>query len=135
MNYLTNYYKNLCQELQEQINLLEAGLKKAMRSGKPELLKKEALKQGAKWDRLKAEAAKHRAEGLKATRRFGPTSQESGAHHWQAMTKDTQAAEIMKNLINIDQELDVKDRAKRKQSSGRYVTPNNIEGILPDNSD
>ena len=26
MNYLTNYYKNLCEELQQKINLLEARL-------------------------------------------------------------------------------------------------------------
>jgi len=131
MNYLTNYYKNICEQLQQRVDLLEAGLKKAMKTGDTELLKKEALKQGAKWDRLKAEAAKHRAEGLRATRRFGPTSQESGAHHWQAMTKDTQAAEIMKNLIALDQQLDFQNANERKKSSGKYVTQKNIEGIEP----
>lgn len=39
MNYLTRYYKNLCEQLQEQINQLEANLEegtmsKAMRKGK-----------------------------------------------------------------------------------------------------
>ena len=32
MEYLTKYYKNLSEQLQEQVNLLEAGLKKALRS-------------------------------------------------------------------------------------------------------
>jgi len=29
MNYLTNYYKNLCEQLQEKINLLEANIRSA----------------------------------------------------------------------------------------------------------
>ncbi len=29
MNYLTNYYKNLCEQLQEQINILEANIRSA----------------------------------------------------------------------------------------------------------
>jgi hypothetical protein len=29
MNYLTNYYKNLCEQLQEQINMLEANIRSA----------------------------------------------------------------------------------------------------------
>ena len=132
MDYLTNYYKNLCEQLQKQVNLLEAGLKKAMKSGDPDLLHREALKQGARWDRLKAQAAHHRGEGMKASRKYGPTSRESGSHHMQAMTADTQAEKVMQNLINIDQELDVKSREKRKKSSGKYVTPQNIEGIYPE---
>ena len=44
MDYLTNYYKNLSEQLQEQINLIEAGLKKALSSGNPELMKKELAK-------------------------------------------------------------------------------------------
>jgi hypothetical protein len=131
MDYLTQYYKNLSEQLQYQVNLLEAGLKKAMKSGDPELLKRQALKQGAKWDRLKAEAAKHREEGMKATRKYGPTSQESGEHHWQAMNADTQAREIMKNIIAIDQQLDVEAPEARKKSSKKYVTQKNIEGIEP----
>jgi hypothetical protein len=29
MNYLTNYYKNLCEQLQEKVNMLEAQLQEA----------------------------------------------------------------------------------------------------------
>jgi len=56
MNYLTNYYKNLCEQLQEQVNLLEAGLKKALDTGNPELMKKELAKRRAKRERLQHEA-------------------------------------------------------------------------------
>lgn len=44
MDYLTNFYKNRCEYLQEQINLLEAGLKKALRSNDSEVIRKEMLK-------------------------------------------------------------------------------------------
>jgi len=58
MDYMTNYYKNLSEQLQEQINLIEAGLKKAFSSGNPELMKKELAKRRAKKDRLQDEEAK-----------------------------------------------------------------------------
>jgi hypothetical protein len=56
MDYLTNYYKNLCEQLQEKVNLLEAGLKAAMKSGDPTKLKQEAIRQGAR-QKLKQELA------------------------------------------------------------------------------
>ena len=58
MDYMTNYYKNLSEQLQEQINLIEAGLQKALSSGNPELMKKELAKRRAKKDRLQDEEAK-----------------------------------------------------------------------------
>ena len=45
MNYLTNYYKNLCEQLQERINILEAGYAKAIRSGNREKMEKELARQ------------------------------------------------------------------------------------------
>lgn len=45
MNYLTNYYKNLCEQLQERINILEAGYAKAIRSGDREKMEKELARQ------------------------------------------------------------------------------------------
>jgi hypothetical protein len=41
-------YKNLCEQLQAKIDLLEAGLKAAMKSGDPAILKKEAIRQGVR---------------------------------------------------------------------------------------
>lgn len=41
------YYKNLSEQLQAKVDLLEAGMKKAMRSGNSERLKKEAIRQAA----------------------------------------------------------------------------------------
>ena len=51
MDYLSNYYKNLCEQLQEKINILEAGLQQAMKTGEPELMKKEFLKGKARKER------------------------------------------------------------------------------------
>jgi hypothetical protein len=45
MNYLTNYYKNLCEQLQEKINILEAGYAKAILSGNKEKMEKELARQ------------------------------------------------------------------------------------------
>ena len=56
MDYLTKYYKNLSEQLQEQVNLLEAGLKKALDTGDKELMKKELAKRKTKKDRLQKEA-------------------------------------------------------------------------------
>lgn len=58
MDYLTKYYKNLSEQLQEQVNLLEAGLKKALDTGDKELMKKELAKRKTKKDRLQKEATK-----------------------------------------------------------------------------
>ena len=55
MNYLTNYYKNLCEQLEYKVSILEAGLKQALRSNEPEKIKKEMLRQGHREDIAQAE--------------------------------------------------------------------------------
>jgi tRNA A37 N6-isopentenylltransferase MiaA len=45
MDYLTNYYKNLCEQLQEKLNLLEAGYQAALKSGNKEKMEKELARQ------------------------------------------------------------------------------------------
>jgi len=127
MNYLTNYYKNLCEDLQAKINLLESGLKKALRTGDPELLKKEALRQGARWDRAKEIASAQAGKSLKATSRFGATSREAMVPAFKSERARLQAERIMRNLIGIDQQLDVEAPEAREQSSKNYVTQANLE--------
>ena len=60
MKYQKYYYKNLCEQLQDRINILkkflsEAGLKRTMKSGNPEKLKKEYLRQSARQKAKKKE--------------------------------------------------------------------------------
>jgi hypothetical protein len=50
MNYLTNYYKNLCEDLEQRINILEAGLKQALRSNNTQKINKEMRRQGNRED-------------------------------------------------------------------------------------
>ena len=50
MNYLTTYYKNLCEDLEQRINILEAGLKQALRSNDSKKIKKEMGRQGNRED-------------------------------------------------------------------------------------
>jgi len=127
MNYLTNYYKNLCEQLQEKIDLLEAGLKKAMKSGDPELLKKEGLKAGERWERAQEVARTEAGKSLQATRKFGATSKEAMVPAFKSEIARGKAERVMKNIIDIDQQLDVEAPEARKESSKKYVTQANLE--------
>ena len=57
MHYLTNYYKNLCEQLQEKVNILESGLKAALKSGDKEKMEQELGRQRAR-HALKSEVAR-----------------------------------------------------------------------------
>ena len=48
MNYLTEYYKNKCTELQKKLALLESWYAEAMRSGDPTLIRTEIINQQIK---------------------------------------------------------------------------------------
>ena len=58
MDYQAQYYKNLCEQLQGRINLLEAGLKKALSTGNPALMQQELAKRRERFNRLKSEAGR-----------------------------------------------------------------------------
>lgn len=45
MNYLTEYYKNKCEQLQERLSLLEANYLRALRSGDPDLMRQQLMLQ------------------------------------------------------------------------------------------
>lgn len=67
MDSKTIYYKRLCEKTQKKINVLknylyEAGLKTAMRSGDPDLLRREYLKQNVR------KASKEKLAGRKNLR-------------------------------------------------------------------
>ena len=118
MNYLTTYYKNLCEDLQTKIDLLEAGLKKAMKTKDPELLKKEELKAGERLERAQEVARIEAAKSLEAPRRFGATSKEAVVPAFKSEIARGKAERVMKNIIDIDQQLDV-ESPKRTM----HVTP------------
>ena len=61
MNYLTNYYKNLCEQLQEKVNILEAQIKQNNIPTKEQISASDAYneqserKKQAEQDKMKAE--------------------------------------------------------------------------------
>jgi hypothetical protein len=105
MNYLTNYYKNLCEQLQERIDLLEAGLKKALETGEPELMKKEFLKGKARVERKlsAAEEQETKAEKEKSSF-FGPGR--SAMRQMTANALRAQAERVGQNVETLHQQLD-----------------------------
>jgi hypothetical protein len=78
MNHLTQYYKNLCENLEEQLFVLNEKYKKALRVGTPEALEKEIFRQKHKQD----------------------TKQEQGEILWKA---GTEAEERLKKEPKFDQ--------------------------------
>jgi hypothetical protein len=105
MNYLTNYYKNLCEQLQEKINILEAGLQQAMKTGEPELMKKEFLKGKARKERKVAAAEEQEAKAEKEKKSFfGPGR--SAMRQMTANALRAQSERIGQNVEKLHQQLD-----------------------------
>lgn len=106
MHYLTQYYKNLCEQLQEKVTILEAGLKKAMQpEASYETKHKELLRQTAREQAHKKLAVAHRRAAGKMK-----GSNKAGAHELAAFTHEQQAQDIQKNI----EELTPGDTAKRQ---------------------
>lgn len=105
MDYLANYYKNLCEQLQEKVDLLEAGLKTALRTGDPALLRREQLKAQAREERgLQAvEAAGRRTS--QAMQTYGASSNEAAIAYDQQNRADTSRQQVISNITDIERRL------------------------------
>jgi len=95
MKYQHIYYKNLCEQLQERIEILqkflsEAGLRKAMRTGNKELLAKESMKQG---ERRKRKLAKVGEMGREIFR-YPASSDQAAIALRQQQTADISAGRL-----------------------------------------
>jgi hypothetical protein len=107
MHYLTNYYKNLCEQLQEKVSILEAqlneaGLKAAMKSGDPEELKKQLAIQKARKEN-KLESAK--VSGLRAIGAQTRDLKQSGIFQRQANAEHASALDLGSNIEEIQMQL------------------------------
>jgi len=107
MNYLTQYYKNLCEQLQEKINILEmqlneAGLKTALKTKNPELLAKEEMKAGERRERYFGQAVEAGKKMQAAQRKYGASSPEAGKMAMQHELKHEQARKMISNLVKIE---------------------------------
>ena len=116
MNYLTNYYKNLAESLQDRVNALEqllneAGFEKAMRSKNPDQIKKEIARQ------------KHRKEGVwqrieKTEREKREALDDGGGGTKLALIKQKESDEYRDTSLKHDENLD-KLSSKRDRLLGR----------------
>ena len=78
MDYLTNYYKNLSEQLQERINILEAGLKQSMQSGDKEKMKKELARQKERKELKQEVAIKGLPPGMESYDELDPKVKKAG---------------------------------------------------------
>ena len=106
MNYITNYYKNLCEQLQEKVNLLEAGLKAAMKSGDPTKLKQEAIRQGAR-QKLKQELAGR--ANLRSQQLLKTNPNKAGIFASKGEEAAQSARELGANIEEIEMQLGVEN--------------------------
>lgn len=121
MDYLTNYYKNICEQLQEKLNILEAqlneaGLKAAMKSGDAETMKQEAARQKARKD-LKLGLASR--AGLRAQQLQTSDPKKAGSYQGMADAAQASARELGANIEEIEMQLDLDPTLEPKM----HVTP------------
>lgn len=124
MRYQHLYYKNLCEQLQERIQILqkflsEAGLRKAMKTGNKELLAKESMKQG---ERRKRKLAKVGEMGREIFR-YPASSGEAAVALRKQQTANISAGRLGSNIEEIDMQLDVMDPELRNRTSALYMQP------------
>jgi len=110
MNYLTQYYKNICEQLQEKLNILEmqlneAGLKKALTTNDPSLLRKEILKGEARRKRAQQEMEETDISGAMET--YGASSEEAA----RALGRQNL---LQRKIEKLDINLDTLENANRK---------------------
>jgi|688.fasta_scaffold34599_5 hypothetical protein len=92
MDYQAQYYKNLCEQLQGRINLLEAGLKKALSTGNPALMQQELAKRKARLQYYRDEQT-----------RFNEMPNHIGAS--EANAKFAQAEALKPGILDLDMPL------------------------------
>ena len=109
MNYLTNYYKNICEQLQEKINILEmqlneAGVKKALKTKDPVLLRKEIMKGEQRRERTQQEMQNLDVSGT--MQQYGASSKEAGQKAIQQQMLHKKIGELDKSLNELESSLD-----------------------------
>ena len=119
MNYLTNYYKNICEQLQEKIDILEmelneAGVRGALRTENPQEVTKEILKGYERRKRLQKEMEGTDIAGSMQT--YGASSQEA------AKAKKQQDI-LQSRITQVDLNLNALEDAELKN-----LTPNAYDG-------
>ena len=116
MNYLTNYYKNLCEQLQARVYILEAGLRKAMESGDAAIMRKELARQKAR-RQLKQDLGTR--AGLRAQQLQTRDPDKAGLFQGKSDEAKASARELLGNIEEIEMQLDL-DPTLRNRTTGSY---------------
>jgi hypothetical protein len=119
MDYLTNYYKNLCEQLQEKVDLLESGLAAALRTKDPALLRKEKLKAQAREERGQeaVEAAGRRTS--EAVQTYGASSDEAARAYDQQNRAHTSRLQVISNITDIERKMEEPSSAAERVWSNK----------------
>ena len=100
MDNLTLYYKDLCEQLQYKLNLLEAGMKRAMQSGSPEQIRKEVLKKQVKKQDLRRRGEMAGEASFQALRAGNqPTAGSMGLWQMAAQEREVAQEQDIRNLM------------------------------------
>lgn len=99
-------YKNLCEQLQAKVDLLEAGLKAAMQSGDPEKLKQEALRQAS---RKKSKEELSARANLRAQQLLRTNPSKAGTFASKGEQAAESARELGANVEEIEMQLGVEN--------------------------
>ncbi len=116
MDYLTNYYKNLCEELQARVYILEAGLRKAMKSGDAAIMRREAARQKA---RRQSKLDLAGRAGLRAQQLQTRDPDKAGLFQGKSDEAKASARELLGNVEEIEMQLDL-DPTLRNRTTGSY---------------
>jgi len=116
MDYLTNYYKNLCEELQARVYILEAGLRKAMKSGDAAIMRKELARQKAR-RQLKQDIGT--LEGARAIQVQTRNPAQAGIFQKNSDEAKDSARKILGHIEEIEMQLDL-DPTLRNRTTGSY---------------
>jgi hypothetical protein len=106
MNYLTNYYKNLCEDLEQRINILESGLKRALKTKDYEALSKERAKAAHRIKRTEEHIKNLGTNMYRQANVRGwddPTTRDIASQH---AASHSSLGNIQSNLQDIEAEID-----------------------------
>lgn len=99
-------YKNLCEQLQAKVDLFEAGLKAAMKSGDPTKLKQEAIRQGVR-QQLKQQLAGR--ANLRAQQLLKTNPNKAGIFASKGEEAAQSARELGANVEEIEMQLGIEN--------------------------
>lgn len=111
MDYVTNYYKNLCEELQSKIDLIEAGFERALRTISSERREKELMRQEVRRNAKLRSAARHNRRAEELLRR---NPSQAGKHAKKGETDMESARKHAENIEEIEMQIDFEKPERRR---------------------